>query len=245
MAGEDTVEIVALIAAAGRGIRMGGEVEKQFMLLGKKPLLVHALEHFQELSEVNQVIVSAPEERVEYCEREIVGRFGLSKVVAIVPGGEVRQESIYRALGRVSPTADLVVTHDAARPFLFEDVLARTIATARTCGAAVAAIPESDTVKEVNPDGAILRTVDRRLLWRAQTPQAFAWEVLQEAFSRARADGYVATDEAELVERAGYEVRVVPGSRWNIKVTTPEDMELAKLLLAWVAKGSDRRPGLD
>ncbi|NIN64721.1 MAG: hypothetical protein GTO63_08475 [Anaerolineae bacterium] len=123
------------------------------------------------------------------------------------------------------------MTHDGVRPFLFGDVLARTIEAARECGAAVAAVPESDTVKEVTAEGIILGTVDRLRLWRVQTPQVFSYPVLREAFARALADGYVATDEAELVERNGHEVRVVPSSPWNIKVTTREDMGLAEFLL--------------
>jgi len=108
----------------------------------------------------------------------------------------------------------------------------RAIATARDCGAAVAAVPESDTVKEVTGEGAILGTLDRRRLWRVQTPQVFSHEVLRQAFARASAEGYVATDEAELVERTGHEVRVVLGSPWNIKITTQEDMAVAQCLLA-------------
>lgn len=226
------MNVVALIAAAGRGTRMRGELEKQFMLLGDKPLLVHTVEHFQQCDAVDRVIISVALERVEYCRQEIVANYQLGKVAAVVPGGKVRQESVYRALQRVSPATDLVVTHDGVRPFLFGDVLVRAIGAARECGAAVVAVPESDTVKEVSREGVICGTMDRRRLWRVQTPQVFAYDVLHEAFARASADGYVATDEAELVERTGHEVRVVPGSIWNIKITAAEDMALAEFLLA-------------
>lgn len=218
---------------------MRGEVEKQFMLLGNKPLLAHTVEHFQQCDAVGRVVISVAPERVDYCQQEIVAEYGLSKVVAVVPGGEVRQESVLRALERVSPAADLVVTHDGARPFLFGDILMRAIATARECGAAVAAVPESDTVKELSQEGVIVGTVDRRRLWRVQTPQAFSYDILRQAFARASAEGYVATDEAELVERTGHEVRVVPGSPWNIKITTPEDMAVAECLLARLQEGAD------
>ncbi|MEX5213154.1 MAG: 2-C-methyl-D-erythritol 4-phosphate cytidylyltransferase [Nitrospiraceae bacterium] len=228
----DRRKVVALVPAAGRGLRMGTKTPKQFLGLGGVPLLVHSLRAFEVSEVVTEVILAVPAEDREYCRDEIVARHRFSKVRRIVAGGKQRQDSVRHALTEVTSDTDLVLVHDAVRPFLTEDMIVRVTDAADRHGGAIIAIPARDTLKQVGADYVIERTIDRTTLWQAQTPQAFRRAVLQKAHDHAMIDGYTGTDEADLVERIGAPVVVVEGSGDNIKITRPEDLIIGEAILA-------------
>jgi 2-C-methyl-D-erythritol 4-phosphate cytidylyltransferase len=210
---------------------MGAAVAKQFLTLGGRPLLLHSLCVLQASPAIHEIILAVPEREREYCLDYIVTPHGLSKVFKIVSGGEQRQDSVRHALAEVSPGVDIVLVHDAVRPFLTGEMVERVIGQAAVYGAAIVALPMKDTVKQVGADGVIERTVDRRPLWLAQTPQAFRREWLEEAHRKALVNRVHATDDAHLVELLGRSVVVVEGSGDNIKVTRPEDLDIGEAIL--------------
>lgn len=211
---------------------MGGPVPKQFLSLGDEPLVIHSLRVLQAAAVVDRIILAVPAADLEYCSQDIVSRHGFTKVTNVVAGGVERQDSVRLALAAVPPETEIVLVHDAVRPFLTERMIDDVVAAARTHGAAIVALPMRDTVKQVRPDRIIERTVDRAPLWLAQTPQAFRRGWLQEAHRQAQLEGICATDDAYLMEWMGHPVAVVEGSGENIKVTRPEDMILGEAILA-------------
>jgi 2-C-methyl-D-erythritol 4-phosphate cytidylyltransferase len=178
------------------------------------------------------VVLAVPEADVGYCRTEIVDTHAFTKVTQIVPGGQERQDSVRRALAAVDEEVGVVVIHDAVRPFVTEAMIRHVVEAARADGAAIIALPMRDTVKQVGADCLIERTIDRRPLWLAQTPQAFRRDWLVEAHRKAKAEGVTATDDAYLMEWMGHPVRVVEGSGENIKVTRPEDLVIGEAILA-------------
>ena len=223
---------VALVPAAGRGLRMGGSVPKQFLAIGGLPLVVHSLRVLQAAPSIDTIVLAVPQADIGYCQADIVKAHGFSKVTQVVAGGPERQDSVRLALAAVGNDAEIVLIHDAVRPFLTVQMVEDVVKTARETGAAIIALPMRDTVKQVRADHVIERTVDRKPLWLAQTPQAFRRDWLQEAHRKAHADGVVATDDAYLLEWMGRPVTVVEGSGENIKVTRPEDMVIGEAILA-------------
>ncbi|MBW1806201.1 MAG: 2-C-methyl-D-erythritol 4-phosphate cytidylyltransferase [Deltaproteobacteria bacterium] len=223
---------VAIIPAAGEGVRMGADRAKQFLDLHGRPLLVLTLERFQECPAIDGIILVVPPEDVEYCRKEIVESHGLSKVEKIVAGGERRQESVRLGIEASGGEYDLVLIHDGVRPFIDSGLIKRLLAAARKHGAAITALPARETVKEVDSDGLIIKTYARKQVWLAQTPQAFKYEDIMRAHQRAVEEGWEeVTDDASLLEKMGIPVKVIPGSEENIKVTTPHDMEFARFLI--------------
>ena len=224
--------VVALVPAAGRGLRMGSAVPKQFLSLGGEPLIIQSLRMLQAAPVVGQIILAVPPADVEYCENEIILRHRFTKVTKVVAGGAERQDSVRYALAQVPSDTDIVLIHDAVRPFVTQRMIDQVVAAARKEGAAIIALPVRDTVKQVRTDGMIERTVDRTPLWLAQTPQAFRRDWIETAHRKAHAEGVRATDDAFLVEWLGYSVTVVEGSGENIKVTRPEDLVIGEAILA-------------
>jgi 2-C-methyl-D-erythritol 4-phosphate cytidylyltransferase len=219
-----------IIPAAGRGKRMGGGKSKQFLDLNGSPVIIHTLRLFQRLEEVDLIIIAAAREAIP----EIVamqGEHGLTKIAAVVPGGEERQESVWNALERLSGYETAIVgVHDAVRPFATGPLVREVLRAALDHGASISAVRPKETVKLGIEGRHLLTTPPRETLWMAQTPQAFHTALLVEAFKKANTEHFVGTDEASLVERLGCEVRIVQGSYDNIKITTPEDMELAEVI---------------
>jgi 2-C-methyl-D-erythritol 4-phosphate cytidylyltransferase len=209
---------VALIVAAGSGERLGAERPKAFVALGGRPLVEWSVEAVHAVPEIDRVVVALPPG--EEAPEGVVG----------VPGGAVRSASVRAAL-EAAGEADRVVVHDAARPLAEPDLFVRTLAELDACDCAVAAAPVSDTLKEADEDGAVVRTLDRRRLWAVQTPQAFRRAALARALDVDDDVLAAATDDAWLVERAGGTVRIVPAPRENLKVTSPVDLRVAELLL--------------
>ncbi len=211
---------------------MGGSVPKQFLALGGEPLVVHSLRVLQHSPVIHEIILAVPEADLDYCLTDLAVRYGFSKITRVVAGGKERQDSVRHALEHVPVETDIVVVHDAVRPFLTLDMVADVVEAARRVGGAIVALPMRDTVKQVGNNHHIERTVDRGPLWLAQTPQAFRRDRLLDAHRKAHADGVRATDDAFLFEWAGHPVVVVEGSGENIKVTRPEDMVIGEAILA-------------
>ena len=223
--------VSAIIPAAGLGSRMSSSSYKQFLEIGGKPVIVHTLERFQQAKAVDEMVVVLPPGKVEAFSRRIAA-YGFHKPLHFVAGGERRQDSVYQGfLSLNGEETQIVVVHDAVRPLVPADLIQQVVEKARLTGAAIAAIPVVDTIKEVSPQGVVVSTPERSTLRQTQTPQAFAYSILREAFHRAYADGYYGTDDSSLVENIGVQVAVVSGSPFNIKITTPKDVRLAEFIL--------------
>jgi 2-C-methyl-D-erythritol 4-phosphate cytidylyltransferase len=214
--------VAVVIPAGGIGTRLGRRTPKQFLRLAGATILVRTLTHFRRHPAVTAVVVAAPAEHLARTRR-LIGR---SKVQVVV-GGATRQESVWNALQAVPGEVEIVLVHDAVRPFIDRRLIDAVIAAAVAHGAAICALPIAETVKRVR-DGAVEATLDRSELWSVQTPQGFRGALLREAHEKARRDGVVGTDDAMLVERLGHSVRVVPGRPGNVKITTPEDLRRAR-----------------
>ncbi|MFH0778910.1 MAG: 2-C-methyl-D-erythritol 4-phosphate cytidylyltransferase [Candidatus Eisenbacteria bacterium] len=222
--------VTAILVAAGAGRRLGGRGEKALRTLGGRPLVYHSLRTLERSPSVESVVLVVRRNVIRKCE-SFVRRCGLRKVRKVLAGGRRRQDSVARGLdfARASVPSELVLIHDAARPFLSERLIGRTISAAKRKGAAIAALPVSDTVKKVKGT-AIAGTVPREGLWLAQTPQVFRRDLLERAFNRWHS-GRAATDDASIVSGLGESVIVVEGESSNIKITYPEDMILAEAML--------------
>jgi 2-C-methyl-D-erythritol 4-phosphate cytidylyltransferase len=240
------MKVVVIIPAAGLGTRMAPATgtrgkktapSKQFTELGGTPILLHTLRKFAASAEVSEIYVALRKNEIApfraRLERE--AKDILDKEVKVVEGGEHRQQSVANAIAVVSAAADdVVLVHDAVRPFVTAEIIRAVIQAAQKYGAAIAGLPAVDTVKQVErtAEGAVITaTLPRERVVMAQTPQGFRYSVIKKAFDEARADGFIGTDEAALVERSGHPVAVVMGSPQNIKITTPADLELAEFFL--------------
>ncbi|MCP3955813.1 MAG: 2-C-methyl-D-erythritol 4-phosphate cytidylyltransferase [Desulfobacterales bacterium] len=226
---------IALIVAGGSGRRMQSDRPKQYLDLGGTPILCRTLAVFADTDMIDRIVLVAPEGDTAYCQDDLVPRAGLGGSVDIVPGGPTRQASVFNGLEAIDAAdGDLVVIHDAVRPFLQAAELEACIWTADETGACILALRAFDTVKEAGPDGRIAATVDRESLWLAQTPQVFRYGLIRKAHTLARQKGVLGTDDAALLEMAGQPVSIVPGSRLNIKITAPGDLALARAILSFL-----------
>jgi 2-C-methyl-D-erythritol 4-phosphate cytidylyltransferase len=222
---------VAIIPAGGLGKRMGSDLFKQYLVLDDVPVLVHTLSKFERASIIDDVILVVPEDYVEYSRRAIIEKYGLSKVGSVLAGGKERQDSVKRGLDRVNDNTDIVVIHDGVRPLVSEELISVSVTAALEYSAVALGVPVTDTVKSVDSGGFIERTVDRKSLWSAQTPQTFRRTVIKKAYEKAYDDNFYGTDDASLVERIGINVRMIMGSYDNIKITTPEDLVVGEEII--------------
>ena len=228
--------IAAIIPAAGLGTRMGADTPKQFLELDGMPLIIFTLRRLAACSAITEFFISTRAEDIVFLQDK-VGKSGLGRPARVVHGGDTRQQSVANALAQVDPTTEIVLVHDAVRPFVTPAQFDRVIAEARARGAAILGIPAIDTVKEVKraslPEDVALitATIPRERIVLAQTPQAFSYPLLRDAFRKAQQDDVTASDEAALVERFGHDVFVVLGSERNFKITRPADMDLARFYL--------------
>ena len=221
-----TPDVVVLIPAGGLGARLGLRTPKQFLRLGDSTILAATLRHFLRHPAVRAVVIAAPTAHLART-RQMVGRRRGRPTVEVVEGGATRQESVWRALQAAPADAEIVLVHDAVRPFITRGLIDVIRAAAAEQGAVLCALPIVETVKRV-VDGVVESTLDRSTLWAVQTPQGFRAALLREAHEKARRDGIVGTDDAMLVERLGYPVRVVAGLAENVKITTPVDLRSAR-----------------
>jgi 2-C-methyl-D-erythritol 4-phosphate cytidylyltransferase len=228
------MQVFVILPAAGLGTRMAGPQPKQFVALDGVPILVHSLRAFAAVPRVTAIYVAARKPEMERVLAQ-VGEAGFRDRVKVVEGGEKRQESVAHALAALPAEADdIVLVHDAVRPLIDAGTIERTIDAVIETGAAIVGLPAVDTIKQVErtAHGALITaTIPREFVVMAQTPQGFRFDLLKRAFAEAEADGFVGTDEASLVERAGLSVAVVHGSQVNLKITQPGDLELAEFYL--------------
>jgi 2-C-methyl-D-erythritol 4-phosphate cytidylyltransferase len=236
------MRVAVILPAAGLGTRMGrnsaegsGTSRKQFMLLEGSPILLHTVRKFATCPLVTEIVIALRREDLAWVG-ELLQKQRIGKRVRVVEGGNSRQQSVENALNAVEPDTDLVVVHDAVRPFVDLETIEKAIREASETGAAIVGVVPVDTVKQVSRAQSnrtkIRATIPRERLVLAQTPQVFRYDLLRQAFQAARQDGFVGTDEASLIERLEQvEVSVVPGTDRNIKITKPGDMDLARLFL--------------
>ena len=223
------MKVGAIIPAAGRGKRIGASVPKQFLEIQGKPLLHHTLTVFASCKLIDYVVLVMPRTDVDEMGEDWLNKYEIVREVVV--GGEQRQDSVYNGFNSLEEGTDIVVVHDGVRPFTTPQMITATVEAAQQHGAAITAIPVSDTVKQA-ADGFVKQTVSRDGLWRVQTPQAFQYGLLQQAFKKAKKDSYYGTDEGSLVEYLGERVKIVPGSELNIKITRKEDLVLGESLLS-------------
>ena len=221
----------AVVLAGGSGSRMNTKTAKQYLPLNGKPLIYYALRQFQD-SAVEKIALVVAKGQQDYCRKEIVERYGFTKVSAIVPGGSERYLSVHAGL-KALDGVDYVLIHDGARPCVDQDILNRTMECVAKEGACVVGMPVKDTIKIVDERQLAQKTPDRRRLWQVQTPQAFSYDLICRAYDAVVASGEQAvTDDAQVLELAfGKTCRLIEGSYRNIKVTTPEDLDIAKIFL--------------
>jgi 2-C-methyl-D-erythritol 4-phosphate cytidylyltransferase len=221
---------VAIIAAAGQGLRMGGTRAKQFLELAGIPIIIRTLQSFEQCEEIQEIVVVLPASEASGF-LNLAGKYGLRKLARVVPGGATRAESVWRGLQTVrARTAEIIAVHDGVRPFVTPDEIERTVRAAEQTGAAILTAAVVDTIKEVAGE-QVVRTLERARLRRALTPQCFRYELLRRAFEQSTELNASATDESFLVESLGAQVTAIAGDPRNIKITRPEDIALAEILL--------------
>ena len=228
------MQVFAILPAAGLGTRMAGPQPKQFLALDGIPILIHSLRAFAAVERITEIYVAVRKTEMERVQAQ-VAEFGFAHRVHVVEGGDTRQESVVHALNALPANADdVVLVHDAVRPLIDKATIDRTIDAVEQHGAAIVGMPAVDTIKQVErtAHGAIITsTIPREFIVQAQTPQGFRFGLLQKAMADAVEDGFVGTDEASVVERAGLPIAVVHGSQVNLKITQPGDLELAEFYL--------------
>jgi len=226
---------VAIVVAAGKGTRLGGNRPKQFLELDRIPVIIRTLRQFERCREIDEIIIVLPASQTEEPAdwfRSAAKKFGLQKPMQMVGGGSTRAQSVQRGLAIISG-AELVAVHDGVRPFVTPDEIDRVVAAARTNGAAILVAPVADTIKEIK-DGRVVGTLPRTLLRRALTPQCFRFDILNRAYNKlaeVEGEGVEVTDDCLLVERLGVEIVPVEGSARNIKITREEDLVLGEAIL--------------
>ena len=226
-----------VIAAAGRGTRMGGQTNKQFLAINSRPVLSYSLEFFEKCELVDKVVVVTGEKEVEYCKREIIRKYDYSKVSAVIKGGSQRQDSVWAGLKELGADTDYVAVHDGARPILSTGILSRLLKEAEEWGAAIPGVASKDTIKTVDRDGFVRQTLDRSTIFAIQTPQVFKFAELRLAYQQAYEEGFTGTDDASLFEKYIGRVKVVEGDYQNIKITTPVDLIIAGSILQAQSNG--------
>lgn len=227
-----SIKTVAIIPAAGFGLRMGGNRPKQYLELAGRPILALTLEKFNSCPLIGSVILVVPVNDIEFCMKEIVEKYHLHKVDKVIAGGEKRQDSVRLGVEASNGEFEIVIIHDGVRPFVQTDLIEKSIKAMEKERAVITATPAKDTAKKIGEGGIVLKTYERKLLWLVQTPQVFRYEDIRKAHKKAILEGWdEVTDDALLLEKMGVPVKVIMGSESNIKITTPYDMELAKVLV--------------
>lgn len=226
------MKTTAIVLAAGSGKRMNSKVHKQYLLLKGKPVLYYSLKAFED-SQVEDIILVVGAGEIEFCRKEIVEQYGIEKVRAIVEGGKERYHSVYEGLKAAGKT-DYVLIHDGARPFVTREIIERTIGAVCEHKACVVGMPVKDTIKIVDENTFAKETPNRSNVWQVQTPQAFSYDLIYDAYTKLLAgEDSTITDDAMVIERmTNYKVKLIEGSYQNIKITTPEDLLVAEAYLS-------------
>ncbi len=220
-----------VIVAAGKGKRMGTDIKKQYLALKGKEVLAHTIDQFEKCKEIDEIIIVTGKEEIDYCREHIWKKYGYTKIKTIVAGGRERQDSVYNGLLQVSGETNIVLIHDGARPFIRVEQIRESIETAANEGACVVGVPMKDTVKKCDENQFVKETPSRDTLWVIQTPQTFKYDWIMKAYEEGMKNNLAATDDSMMVEALGYCVKVVQGRYDNIKITTPEDLVIAKSMM--------------
>lgn len=221
----------AIVLAAGSGKRMNSQVHKQYLIIQDRPVLYYSLKEFED-SAVDEIVLVVGKGEEEFCRREIVDKYGISKVKAIVEGGKERYHSVFEGLKQTSD-ADCVLIHDGARPFVDQDIIRRCMQEVQKYQACVVGMPVKDTIKIADEEGYAKQTPDRKNVWMIQTPQTFSYALIYEAYEEMlKTEDTAITDDAMVLERIkGKKSKLIEGSYRNIKITTPEDLLIANVYL--------------
>lgn len=227
----------AIVLAAGQGKRMGTKVQKQYLEMAGKPVLYYSLHAFEKSAVIDEIILVVGENQLEYCKDEIVSKYGINKVKKIVQGGAERYHSVWNGLQEVEDDG-YVFIHDGARPFVDEEILNRAYNDVEKCKACVVGMPVKDTIKLADSEGYVNETPERSLVWMIQTPQVFDVALVKKAYALLmEQDSIQVTDDAMVVEQMlGHKVKLTLGSYENIKITTPEDLDIAEIFVKKLTK---------
>lgn len=225
------MKVSVVLVGAGLGLRMGGSVKKPFLQIHGKPIFLHTIERFSQIETISEIIVVVGEAEIIYLREQWQDALDACKVKKIITGGKRRQDSVYNGLCETGTDVEIVLIHDIVRPLVRKEQIEAVIHKVKESHAAILAAPMKATVKEAGSDLCIRRTVPRNNLWMAQTPQGFNRELILKVFNQFNDVGREFTDDAQMVEKAGHPVYIVPGTDENIKITTPEDMRIAEALL--------------
>jgi 2-C-methyl-D-erythritol 4-phosphate cytidylyltransferase len=226
------MKVSAVLVGAGVGLRMGGAVKKPFLQIHGKPIFLHTVGRFSQIETISEIIIVVGEAEIRSLREQWQGTLDACKVKKIVAGGKRRQDSVYNGLCETGTDVEIVMIHDIVRPLVRKEHIEAVIHKVKESHAAILAAPMKATVKEAGSDLRIQRTVPRNNLWMAQTPQGFKRELILNVFHQFKNVDREFTDDAEMVEKAGHPVYIVPGTDENIKITTPEDMRIAEALLS-------------
>ncbi len=223
---------LAIVLAGGAGKRMGSSTSKQFLLLDNRPILVHTLQVFQECRPVDGIYLVVNHRDLPLIQEEILETYHFSKIMKLVIGGRLRQDSVRNGLEAIDESCDVVIIHDAARPFVSPAFVEKSIFLMEMFDAVIPAIPARDTIKVISKEGFVLKTLERDALWHIQTPQTFKYDLIAKAYREGMAKKLCGYDDSTFIEHLGKKVKVVEGSPYNIKITTPEDLLIARGILA-------------
>ncbi len=225
------MKCVVIIPAGGVGKRFGSDLPKQFIEIDSVPVIIHTLRIFEEINDVEAVILSVHSEWFTYT-KELIQKYNITKVAEIVIGGLERQDSVNHALRTKSvEEAEIVLVHDAVRPFVTRELVQKVIDTAEEVGAVIPAVRPNETIKEVTHKNMVVKTIDRSKLYLAQTPQGFWQDIIMNAYTQAANASFMGTDSASLVEFIGYKVTVIDGEDTNIKITNQLDLKIGEMII--------------
>jgi len=222
----------AIIVSAGKGVRMNRSTPKQYLLLQGRPVLCHTIIAFDSCPEVDNIILVVPENDIQFCREQLLSELNLKTPVNVLAGGKRRQDSVFNGILSIDDRGGIVVIHDSVRPLVSSDMISRCIRKARTSGACILGVPLRDTLKAVDGNSVIKKTIPRESLWLAQTPQAFHYQLIRDAHEAAAKQGIEATDDAALLEWMGLPVTILGSTADNLKITTNEDLVLANIILS-------------
>jgi 2-C-methyl-D-erythritol 4-phosphate cytidylyltransferase len=229
---------LAIVLAGGTGKRMGSPTSKQFLLLDNRPILVHTLQVFEECKPVDAVYLVVNHKDLPVIQEEVLEQYRFNKIMKLVIGGRLRQDSVRNGIEAIDEPCDVVIIHDAARPFVSPSFVEKSIFLMEMYDAIIPALPVRDTVKVVSKEGYVVKTLERDALWNVQTPQTFKYSVISKAYREGMAKKLLGYDDSAFIEFMGKKVKVIEGSPYNIKITTPEDLIIARGILSQMKGGS-------
>jgi 2-C-methyl-D-erythritol 4-phosphate cytidylyltransferase len=229
---------LAIVLAGGTGRRMGSPTSKQFLLLDNKPILVHTLQVFEECKPVDGIYLVVNHKDLTVIQEEVLEQYRFNKIMKLVIGGRLRQDSVRNGIEAIDEPCDIVLIHDAARPFVSPSFIEKSIFLMEMYDAIIPALPMRDTIKVVSKEGFVVKTLERDALWNIQTPQTFKYDLISKAYREGMAKKLFGYDDSTFIEHMGKKVKVVEGSPYNIKITTPEDLTIARGILSQMKGGS-------